>query len=262
MFVRRTVVVLAVTALSSTAGAQGEIAGRIVAVDSGQPPVRGVEVSIARLLLSAVTDSSGRYRLRNVPPGEHLVTLRGIGFQPESSFVRVDADEVVSWNAVLSRATTLPARVVIAPEERIAAKLLEFHERRKYGIGHFIDRKQLERAEGGMRPTGDVISLVPGVRVTRGGSRAWVATARAVNGRGGLSRADRAAGARPACYMDVYVDGMIVFDSRHPEGGLFDVNTFQPEHIAAIEVYTSAAQIPVKYNRTAAGCGVLLIWTR
>jgi hypothetical protein len=27
-------------------------------------------------------------------------------------------------------------------------------------------------------------------------------------------------------------------------------------------VYTSASQIPVQYNKTAGGCGVMLIWTR
>ena len=104
----------------------------------------------------------------------------------------------------------------------------------------------------------------------RGGSKAWVASFRAVN-QGGtcafcpparLSRIDSAAGARGGCYMDVYVDGAMVFDSRSPQNGLFDVNTIQPEHIAGIEVYTSTAQIPAKYNRTAAGCGVVLIWTR
>ena len=268
----RLVLLLALVAagVPAVAAAQGEVGGRVVTADSGHQPIRGIEVSIPRLRLVAVTDSSGRYRLRNVPAGEHLVTFRGIGFQSESTVVRIDGDEVVSWDAALSRATTLPERVVTAPEERIPAKLAEFAERQKAGIGHFIDRKQLERAEGGMRQTGDLISLIPGVRVRRGGSKAWVATLRAPN-QGGtcafcpsarLSRADSAAGARGACYMDVYVDGAMVFDSRTPQHGLFDVNTIPPEHIAGIEVYTSAAQIPARYNRTAAGCGVVLIWTR
>ena len=33
-------------------------------------------------------------------------------------------------------------------------------------------------------------------------------------------------------------------------------------HGSGIEVYSSAAQVPVKYNRTSGGCGVMLIWTR
>jgi hypothetical protein len=77
-----------------------------------------------------------------------------------------------------------------------------------------------------------------------------------------LLDSDFAAGARPACFLDVYLDGAMVFDSRTPEHGLFDVNTVPPDHIAGIEVYTSAAQIPAQYNRTGSGCGVMLIWTR
>jgi metal-sulfur cluster biosynthetic enzyme len=44
--------------------------------------------------------------------------------------------------------------------------------------------------------------------------------------------------------------------------GLFDVNIVQLGAIEAIEVYTSAAQVPIKYNQTSGGCGVMLIWTR
>ena len=35
-----------------------------------------------------------------------------------------------------------------------------------------------------------------------------------------------------------------------------------PAQIEAIEVYTSAAQIPAQFNKTSNGCGVMVIWTR
>ena len=256
------------------ARAQGEIAGKVMVADSGRQPLPDVEASIAKLRLTTLSDSSGRFRFRNIPAGAHVVVLRAIGFKAESSTVTIDYDEVVSWDAVLTRAvgTTLPERVVTAPAAAavIPAKLAEFTERRKLGVGHFIDRNQLAKAEGGMRQTGDVISQVPGVRIRRGQNKVWVASARTTSAScafcpataGGLNPADFAAGARPACYMDVYVDGAMVFDARHPENGLFDVNTVSPEHIAGIEVYSSAAQIPAKYNRTGSNCGVVLIWTR
>ena len=255
------------------ARAQGEIAGRVMVADSGRSPIPGVEASIAKLRLTALSDSSGRFRFRNVPIGAHLIVLRAIGFRSESSTVTIDFEEVVSWDAVLTRAvgTTLPERVVTAAAAAaVPAKLVEFNERQKLGVGHFINRDQLAKAAGGLRQTGDVISLVPGVRVRRGSNKIWVATARTPNVKcafctfsvSQLTPADQAAGARPACFMDVYIDGALVFDSKHPENGLFDVNSIQPEHIAGIEVYSSAAQVPAKYNRTGGGCGVLLIWTR
>ena len=266
-------VIIAASLLASigrVASAQGEISGRVLAADSGRPPVIGAEVSIASTRMRVLTDSSGRFRFKDLPAGEHLVVLRAIGFRAESSMVMVDRDESVSLDVVLTRAigTVLPERVVEAPAARTPAKLVEFTERQKFGIGHFINRDQLAKAEGGLRQTGDIISLIPGVRVRRGSNKIWIATARAIStgcafcSASALNQADRAAGARPACFMDVYVDGIMVFDSRHPANGLFDVNTIQPEHISGIEIFTSAAQIPPKYNRTGNGCGVLLIWLR
>jgi len=266
------VVVLALL-IARDASAQGEIAGRVMSADSGRPPVPGVEATIARLQRTALSDSSGRFRFRNVPPGSHVVVFRAIGFSSESSTVTIDFDEVVSSDVVLTRATggtVLPERVVTAPGAPPPAKLVEFVERQKLGTGHFINRDQLAKAEGGFRQTGDLISLVPGVLVRRGSNKIWVASGRAW-GAGcafckrtvdSLLRSDVAAGARPACFVDVYIDGAMVFDSKYPQNGLFDVNSIPPEHIAGIEVYTGAAQIPAKYNRTGGGCGVLLIWTR
>ena len=260
-------------ALPGLARAQGEIAGRVVASDSGRPAVQGAEVSIRRLGKSALSDSSGRFRLKDVPPGQHVVVMRAIGFRAESSTVTIDFDEVVSRDIVLTRATgtVLPERIVEGEGERPPAHLVEFFERQKMGTGHFIDRKQLEKAEGGLRQTGDLISQLPGVNVRRGSNKIWIASSRTTStgkcafcagGISSLNKADVAAGARPACFMDVYLDGAMVYDSRHPENGLFDVNSVSPEHIGGIEVYSSAGQIPAKYNRTGNGCGVLLIWTR
>jgi len=270
-------VMLAAAARHATA--QGEISGRVVAADSGRPPVQGVEATIAKLGRTATSDSSGRFRFKDMPPGEHVLVLRAIGFKSESSKVFIDRDEVVSAQVVMTRTTTdLPERVVTAPDATPSAKLVEFMERQKAGIGHFITREQLARAEGGVRHTGDLIATIPGVLVRRGSNKIWIASGRTRStgcafpdpklkaeqdcGRQRLDRADSIAGARPGCFMDVYVDGAMVFNSSNPQFGLFDVNSIPPEHIAGIEVYTSAAQIPARYNRTSAGCGVLLIWTR
>jgi len=275
--------VMLVSAFAQSASAQGEISGRVMVSDSSRSPIRGAEVSIVRLGRTALSDSSGRFRLKDVPPGRHLVMLRSGGFRPESSIVTMDFDEVVSWDVVLTRTagTMLPVRVVEASGEPTPAKLVEFLERQKLGIGHFIDRDQLQKAEGGRRQTGDLIALVPGVAVKRGTNKIWVASSRAPRPKtctfckstglstsaaatpGGFNRADFAAGARPACYMDVYLDGAMVFDSQRIENGLFDVNSVPPEHIAGIEVYAGQAQIPIKYARSMDNvCGVLLIWTR
>jgi hypothetical protein len=268
------VAVLLCLSVARVSSAQGEISGRVLSPDSGRPPIPGAEASISKLGRRALSDSSGRFRLKDIPPGGHVVFLRAIGFRSESSVVAIDQDEVVSWDVVLTRSTgtVLPERVVSARTATpTPARLVEFMERREAGVGRFISREQLAKAEGGLRKTGDLISTLPGVTVRRGSNKIWIASSRTTKSAqcafcaasvAGLTQADFAAGARPACFTDVYLDGAMVFDSRHPENGLFDVNAVPPEHIAGIEVYASAAQVPAKYNRTGGGCGVLLIWTR
>jgi carboxypeptidase family protein/TonB-dependent receptor-like protein len=262
------------------ARAQGEIIGRVV-TDSGRTPVASVRVSIARLGKAAVSDSTGRFRLTNLPAGDHVVLLRALGFRSDSADVEIEGSEVAVKDFELHRdPLALPRREITAPEARHEGKMAEFYERMKAGPGHFVTRDELAKVEGGLMQTGDVLSKVPGVEAKRGNNHAWIASGRAVSANGcafcsrsgdrnkgvvvvaGLNVADFNAGARPACYMDVYIDGVLAFDSTHPENGLFDVNTIPPSQIEGIEVYTSAAQIPARFNRTANGCGVMVIWTR
>ena len=43
---------------------------------------------------------------------------------------------------------------------------------------------------------------------------------------------------------------------------LFDVNEIQASEIERVEVYIGLGQISAQYNKTARGCGVMLIWLR
>ena len=67
-----------------------------------------------------------------------------------------------------------------------------------------------------------------------------------------------------ACYSDVYLNGILIYDSseRAPPMPLFNLNSMNPAEVEAIEVYTSAARIPVQYIKTSGGCAVILIWSR
>ena len=178
------VVALLLVSMARVSAAQGEISGRVLSPDSGRAPVQGAEASIAKLGRRVLSDSLGRFRLKEIPPGEHVVFLRAIGFRSESSVVVIDQDEVVSWDVVLQRSTgtVLPERVVSArAPTTVPARLVEFTERREAGVGHFLTREQLAKAEGGLRQTGDLISVLPGVIAKRGSNKIWIATGRATS---------------------------------------------------------------------------------
>jgi hypothetical protein len=76
-----------------------------------------------------------------------------------------------------------------------------------------------------------------------------------------MDATDAAAGAPTACYLDVYYNGVLVYDSSR-KMPLFNVNSLLPSDVEGIEVYTGAGQMPVQYNKTSGGCGVMLIWSR
>ena len=268
------VATLTLGAWASRAVAQAELQGRTLA-DGNRHPLRNAEVAIPKLGLRALSDSLGRYRLAGIPRGEHLIVARAVGFRPDSTVTAFDGDEALVSDVVLKVALNeLPTVAVRAATRPVPfGTMAGYEERKAAGIGRFLDRELL--AKDRSRRLSDIIaSNVPGLTVHRGnGSRAWAASTRTVSTakcamcptRKGdiVDGPDLAAGAPLACYSDVYLDGILIYDSTaRPPPPLFNLNSMTPDEIQAIEVYTSAAQIPAQFNKTAGGCGVMLIWSR
>jgi hypothetical protein len=172
------------------------------------------------------------------------------------------------------RPTTLPAVGVTAKAESKSLQTAGFYDRKQQGIGAFITPDDIARDEN--RGVGEIIAKNSRVAVKFGGSHAWLATNRSQNKNGCafclkkitevLDQTDIEAGARPACYMDVYLNGAAVYrgygqDSHRPPQ-LFDLNSLSAKEIEAIEIYASASQIPSRFNGSSGGCGVALIWTK
>lgn len=146
--------------------------------------------------------------------------------------------------------------VVVAADRPVIA---EFEERRALGAGHFITRAELEKHEA--RKMAEVLSQVPGIRVVRGVSHSWLTGRAIASDYREPDPASRRLGARPACYVDVYVDGALMYAGRRAEP-LFEANSISPALLEGVEFYAGTAQAPVKYGRTGSPCGVLLLWTR
>ena len=257
----------------ATAAGQAELQGKVLS-DSGRRRVPNAEVAIPRLDLRTLSDSSGRYRLPKIPRGDHLVVTRAVGYRPDSAVTTFDGDETLISDVILqSPMTALPTvavREVSNPVSR--GKMAAYEARKTAGIGHFLDRELFARYEN-RRVSEILASNVPGVSIHRGsGSKSWAASGRnpssakcafcRVTRREMLDDTDIAAGAPLACYMDVYLDGALVYDASAKKTPLFNLNSIGASEIEAAEVYSSAAQVPAQYNKTSGGCGVMLIWTR
>jgi hypothetical protein len=266
-------VALLLSPIAANAQATGEWRGRIV-VDSTRESLADAEVAILQLRRSVKSDSLGRFVMTGLPTGVYKVVTRAVGFVPDTTMFEIALGESIVQDITLRRAITKVAEVhVKAPTRRyLTGKMVEFEERKERGIGVFLDRDLLA-AQRNRKLSDIVASYGRGVDVRRGTrSKAWAVGGRAVGtgrcllcgsrGQVQLDPADLAAGAKPACYMDVWLDGALVYNGAANGAPLFDLNAINPDDIEAIEVYSGASQLPARFSVTSGGCGALVIWTR
>ena len=143
--------------------------------------------------------------------------------------------------------TTLPEVPVTA--SLLDRKLLEFHERRRFGIGRFLDSAEFANTRG--TRTADRLLTAPRTHCP---PRTIQRCLR------GEQSPDPAQGAqRKLCKSAVWLDDVNL-------GTDFNVNELDPSLIVAIEWYAGQASIPARFNVPPRPgqpyCGVLVIWTR
>jgi hypothetical protein len=239
--------------IAAQAGAQSSIAGRVMSADT-KAPVMGAELIVLGQDRKATSDSAGRFSIRDIKSGNVFLVTRAVGFKPDTARLELFEDESISRDISLAASATTLGEVVVRDSARlpVPAKLRAFDERRRAAVGgQFIDSTVIAKWEN--RKAGDLFSIIRGVDVQRQRGEAYLTGSRAAPSiRAGVS-------ARPVtCFMDVYLDGAPVALANT----MYDINTLGLNHVAAIEVYSSTANVPAQYNRTSRGCGVVLIWTK
>ena len=244
------VTLLMIVTFATELGAQGSVSGRVLAAES-KAPVAGAEVTVIGQASNAISDSLGRFSLRDVKMGIAFLITRAVGFRPDTARLEIFPDESISRDVTLQPSSTTLGTVVVRDSMTLtSAKLMEFNERRRSAVGgRFLDSTVIKKWES--RKTGDIFSTIPGVDVTRQRSSAFLIGSRA-------SQPLRPSTRPTPCYMDIYLDGAPLALGNTS----FDVNSISLVHIAAVEVYSGPASVPSRYNRTSGGCGVVLIWTK
>ena len=137
-----------------------------------------------------------------------------------------------------------------------------FDEHRELGRGHFFTRDTLEKMTN--RPLSSILSELPGARVVPiDGSGAVLASRR--RSMATFRRADAADPRRVMeqgfCPAAIFINGAAAYRGE-PGEPAFNINTFSPDGIEAIEYYASPASIPPRYAGKNTECGVLVIHTR
>jgi len=214
---------------------------------SGQP-IEGAEVIDAFAHVTAVTTRTGTVSLVFLPEGGSMLRIQKIGFKPVTQIVEISRADTVPITVLMeATAQTLPAVVTkdSAPAF-LPPGLRAFEERRKTGMGRFITEAELRKNDSRsltnvVRQSGAAVSCT-----RRSPIQCFVVSARS----GGSG-----------CALDVYLDGVALppgsssFDDR-------DLEKIRTDQIGGVEIYASTATVPIEYNRTSKGCGVMLLWSR
>jgi hypothetical protein len=238
--------------LSLSAFAQSMIVvrGIVVSTDtSGTAPIADALLVLPSLDRSVRTDSTGRFQFRALRQESLSIRVSRLGYRPLEFDVALGSDSLVDLEITLER---LPQAM---PEVRISTpsrRLEQFVERRRRGIGTFLDSTAIaRRARDGRFVT--ALRETPGVRLAR--SRTSAAQF-LVAGR----EARPWSGSGP-CYAAVVLDGAWVFRGG-PGVAPFDINSVLASAVLAAEYYRSTAQVPAELAGPGSECGVLVLYTK
>lgn len=229
----------------------------VVLADSSRQPVADAEVILPELSKSVFTNERGRFRLSDIPPGEHQLVVRRLGYAAFTVRVAFAANQTVQREIVLTKAVVLDTVAVAA-----RGLIPSFEEHRKIGLGKFLTREDLAKQSG--RKMSEVLAQFSGVRVIQGtGGKAFISAGRKSVPRYrpiDPPRDMRLVVEQGYCYAQVYMNGSIIY-AGDPEELPFDMNGINPDQIEAVEYYASPAETPLRYSRKNSDCGVVVIHT-
>lgn len=242
--------VIGLLGVAPTVSAQKGVIGGTVVRDSIGTGLAEATVAISPLNHTARTNFLGEFRFENLPAGRYTVTFRRVGFGPRADTIAIVDGQVVDQEFLMTNAPVrLDSQRVVASATPIEPNMREFYDRKKMGFGHFVDEKEIRKADD-HDFANFLAARFPGVSVFRPSPGTAILMS---NGHGSCGKPAfqcRATGSN--CQITVYMDGV-------PTVTNFD--DIESTEFAAVEFY-STGQIPTQYNRTGNPCGVLLLWRR
>jgi len=213
--------------------------GKVVSAMTGGP-LAGARVVLKTSGFGAITDSTGDFRIRQVPAGfVDTIQVDLIGYANQSIPLRIKPGSttraVFSLSQTVLRVEDLHVEVKANP---LHNSLSEFRRHEKTGMGYFVTPQMIEQQNPQF--TTDVLRRVPGVTV---GAQ--------VNGHSEV----HVVHSNLNCYPTLYLDGTLW------PGHYLD--ELPPKQVLAMEVYRGTSEIPPRfmgYGRP--DCGVIVVWTR
>lgn len=212
------------------------VGGVLVQRDS-RAPVDGARIAVVGTAQAATTDGEGRFELRGIPAGIHLLQARAVGFVVGTWLIQLNDGQSLRYTLELEPvAVTLDAVTVLADpgDWRSAAG---FERRRANGVGVFLTREDIRRRQPGS--VADLMRSVPGVITNCRGGGCVVQMIRSTR----------------SCPPVYYLDG---YPATLATGANFPIDIAA---IRGVEVYRNEMETPVEFLKPGLRCGVIAIWT-
>lgn len=254
-------------AVATVASAQQASFGGTVLSEAGEKPVANAEISIEGTNKTARSDSAGNFMITGLSAGKLTVLVRMLGFEPLRTEVTLGASQKVEADLLIKPQVTTLSNVDVKGEKSAAgpyaAKLTDFENRRKQGIGKFVTAEEFEKADG--RPVSSLLpQKISGIRIVQSSGRRWIASSRGMSTKTGGGQTSAGEKIPPGCYMQVILNGRIEYNGT-PGQNMFDIDQLNTKDIIGLEFYTTSTT-PLEYNATrGAGmdaCGTVVIWTK
>ncbi|SRR5712691_9358745 len=200
-------------------------------------PISGVMVAVRGSRVFDVSDSTGSFTLVGLPDGRQLVRILygdSLAYEHE---MELKPGKTLTLSVLLDVVTAQLAPIVVEAQTlRAERSLVGFYDRRKWSVGRFYTRADLDqRASHSL----DGLLGESGVQVVC---------------RGGNCLPIGSDGARQ-CVMSLYLDGL-----RLPVASL---NQIRVDELAGVEVYKHGLDVPTEFRSSFRNtCGAVVAWSR
>lgn len=220
---------------------KGHISGKVID-SASQSVISGATVTIVGTAMSTITRSDGSFVLPNVPEGEHLVSIRLIGYKSQEIRGKVEAGKTLSLNVSLASSALALSEVVTTATG----------EQRRVEVATDIVKINADqiRERAPVRDVFDMIEAaqVPGILVARESGDPGSAKRIRIRGIGSISQSND-----PVMIIDgVWVDGTTQRPSR--------IDDLDPTSIEKIEIIRGPSAATL-FGQDASN-GVIVITTK
>ncbi|HEY8175118.1 MAG TPA: carboxypeptidase regulatory-like domain-containing protein [Gemmatimonadaceae bacterium] len=227
-----------VAASTSAAQERGTLTG--VVRDSAGTPIRDADIAVVALRMLTRTDGDGRFRLAKLPPGEIVVSIRRIGYEPTTVPRLVAPGTVDSVIVEIARLTTLEGIQISERAMRQRFWIEEFYRRRTRGVGTYFTREEIEQKRAS-RPS-EILRTTPGIRLVR------------LRGGQGV-RFMSSSVMRRDCMPMIWIDGQ--------QAPGMEIDDLPLSTIEGLELYHGPSTTPMQFSQgSMTTCGTIVVWSR